>query len=75
MLKIENALKSVELDISRLPPLELLGKRKTIDATLNELQRTPLSSFVSSPVSTQYEADFIPSYISGNGPLSRILSG
>lgn len=63
--KIENTIGEVEKGLDQLAPFDLLQKKRELDAMLFQLTITPMSSFVSSPVSTEYYSDIAPRYSSG----------
>ena len=55
--------------MENLSPFQLLQKQREFDSMICQLTMVPMSSFVSSPVPTQYEADFAPQYLSGKKSL------
>ena len=63
--KIESSLADLEKNLEQLSPEKLMEKTKEMELILNELTNTPMSSFVSSPVSTTYNVNIVPQYVSG----------
>ena len=65
MTKIESSLEDVEKNLENLSPVEFMERKNEMDLILNELTNTPMSSFVSSPVSVAYNVNIVPQYVSG----------
>ena len=65
MAKIESSLEDVEKNLENLSPVEFMERKNEMDLILNELTNTPMSSFVSSPVSVAYNVNIVPQYVSG----------
>ena len=64
--KIERTICQIENGMENLAPFELLQKQTEFDSIMSQLTMRPMSSFVSSPVSTRFQTDFDPQYSSGN---------